>query len=62
MKEFIRVFMVVVFGGMLFAITFLTVCFVLFGADAEIHWEAIVKIVIVCIIGLGVAFLFRDKK
>ena len=61
MKEIIRIFLTVAFGGTLIIFAFLTVCFALFGEVSSINWNLYAQIMGVCAIGLGVVYLMRNK-
>jgi urea transporter len=60
-KEFIRTFLVVASGGMMLALALLTACSVLFGETSSINWGFFAQSIGLCAIGLGIAYLMRDK-
>lgn len=61
MKEFIRIFLVVACGGTLLAYGFVIATFLLFGEASSFNWDPCVQISGVCVIGLFIAYLMRDK-
>ena len=62
MKEIVRILLTVVSGGTLIIFAFLTVCFALFGETSHIDWKLYAQIVGISAIGLGIAYLMKDKS